>query len=222
MRMVMYFYVHKFKFCFDKLFNLCASNKELEVRTMRILQTVLSVLLMTVFAGQISAQSLSKAEKKRLKKEIKAYKKDPASYKKMMDRNRTTIQEQEEVITELTNQLDEQNKKIAALNDSLRSIRGRYEALMQKPSCTEVPKGTVYAVQIGYFKELDLKAFNADPRMAKAEVIDGAKRYVIGYFKNPQDALNFRSDIQKLGISDAFVSQYVNGTRNKEYDALKE
>jgi len=35
------------------------------------------------------------------------------------------------------------------------------------------------------------------------------------------DAVQFSNDIKTLGISDAFVSQYIDGERNMEFDALK-
>ncbi len=35
------------------------------------------------------------------------------------------------------------------------------------------------------------------------------------------DAVQFSNDIKALGISDAFVSQYVDGKRNMTFDALE-
>jgi len=36
------------------------------------------------------------------------------------------------------------------------------------------------------------------------------------------DAIQFSNDIKKLGIKDAFVSQYEDGVRNMTFDALEE
>ena len=65
------------------------------------------------------------------------------------------------------------------------------------------------------------KFLNDKLKTIKAEEIGGAKRYVIGHFENVMDALQFSNDIKALGINDAFVSQYTNGVRNMDYDALE-
>jgi hypothetical protein len=82
--------------------------------------------------------------------------------------------------------------------------------------------GTVYQVQMGYYQYLDLVSFNEKLKTIKAEEVDGAKRYVIGHFENVMDAIQFSNDIKKLGIKDAFVSQYEDGVRNMTFDALEE
>ena len=68
---------------------------------------------------------------------------------------------------------------------------------------------------------MDLVSFNNKLKVVKAEELDGAKRYVIGYFESVMDAWQFASDIKALGIEDAFVTQYVNGERNMSFDALE-
>ncbi|MFT4522173.1 MAG: septal ring factor EnvC (AmiA/AmiB activator) [Bacteroidia bacterium] len=189
---------------------------------MKFLRILASVFVLVILAGGVNAQTFNKTEKKKLKKEIKAYKKDPASYKKMKIKNKEGIDSRDDIITNLTAQLDEANVRNRALSDSLNAITRRYSALMIKyRNSNEVPNGTVYAVQIGYFKQLDLKSFNGEPKRIKAEVVGEAKRYVMGYFTKLEDAVAFGSEIQKLGVSDAFVSEYINGTRNMEFDSLK-
>jgi len=189
---------------------------------MRILKAILVLGLVGVFSFQGQSQQLSKAEKKKLKKEIKAYKKAPDTYKDMKNRNKKDIAERDETIEALTAQLDAQNTKNKALKDSLSALMGKYQSVMSKyQNVGAVPSGTVYAVQIGYFTELNLESFNEQARFIKAENVDGAKRYVIGYFSELPGAVQFGEDIKKIGIDDAFVSQYINGQRNMDFDALK-
>jgi len=185
---------------------------------MRIVK-IITLVLAGVFTTQIaSAQNLSKVEKKRLKKEIKRYKKDPAQYKKMKTRNKEEIAQRDETIGELTKRLDEQNDEMRALRDSFIVLSKKYNNLKAKGS-TEIPEGTVYAVQIGFFKLLQLDEFNSRVRTIRAENQDGGKRYVIGYFRDLESAKQFNEEIKTIGIDDAFVSQYINGTRNREFDA---
>ena len=53
---------------------------------------------------------------------------------------------------------------------------------------TELPEGTVYQVQMGFYQYLDLVSFNDKLKTVRAEEIDGKKRYVIGHFDNLLDA----------------------------------
>ena len=188
---------------------------------MKILKTLLVMGLVGLFSFQGQSQTLSKAEKKALKKEIKGYKKSPVSYKAMKERNKKDLRERDETIEALTSQLDALNTKNKSIKDSLSSLVASHQSLMAKQQALgEIPNGTVYAVQIGYFTELNLESFNNQIRSIKAENVMDAKRYVIGYFNDLNGAVQFGEDIKKIGIDDAFVSQYINGERNMEFDAL--
>ncbi|MBO6515495.1 MAG: hypothetical protein JJ975_03000 [Bacteroidia bacterium] len=187
---------------------------------MRLLKAI-TFLLAVVFSLNIAqAQNLSKAEKKKLKKELKQYKKDPSSYKKMKTKTKEEMDQRDVTIAELTKQLDQQNVELRALRDSFASLNRRFNNLMEAGSM-DIPRGTVYAVQIGYFELLKLDEFNKRIRTIRAENQGGGKRYVIGYFTDLNDAMEFGDEIKTIGIDDAFVSQYVNGVRNMKFDAQK-
>jgi hypothetical protein len=188
---------------------------------MKVLKTLLLMGLVGIFSFQGQSQNLSKAEKKALKKEIKGYKKHPVSFKAMKERNKKDIRERDETIEALTSQLDAVNAKNKSIKDSLNQLVSSYQALMTRQQALgEIPIGTVYAVQIGYFTELNLESFNNQIRSIKAENVEGAKRYIIGYFSDLSGAVQFGEDIKKIGIDDAFVSQYIDGERNMSFDAL--
>lgn len=187
---------------------------------MKLFKTCAILLIGSLSIGTTYAQKLSKAEKKQLKKEIKQYKKNPVSYKKMKEQNKMEIDQRDETIAELTTQLDQQNMRLRQLQDSFNNLSKKYRNLMAAGS-TNIPDGTVYAVQIGYFQLLKLDEFNRRIRTIRAEEQDGGKRYVIGYFKDLDNAMQFNDEIKTIGIEDAFVSQYINGKRNMKFDAQK-
>lgn len=187
---------------------------------MNLVKTFTFIILSLFAVSTVNAQKLSKAEKKQLKKELKQYKKDPITYKKAKEKAKVEIDERDETIVELTKQLDQQNMRLRQMEDSLDAMGKKYRNLLAKGS-TEVPSGTVYAVQIGYFELLQLDEFNSRVRTIRAENQEGGKRYVIGYFTNLDQAIKFGDEIKTIGIDDAFVSQYVNGVRNMTFDAQK-
>ena len=179
-------------------------------------------LICFVFASvNVTAQTLSKKEKKALKKEIKSYKKNPEKWVKMLKFHDNQLAELNAKIEDLKAKLAAEKAEKAELAAKLQDLEMQYLTLKKNMPSTTLPDGTVYQVQMGYYEYLDLMSFNTKLKTIKAEEIDGKKRYVIGHFDNLMDAVQFSNDIKTLGISDAFVSQYIDGERNMDFDALK-
>jgi hypothetical protein len=190
-------------------------------------KTVLLFLSLFVAAcfTTASAQTMTKAEKKALKKEIKTYKKNPEKWVRLMNRHKDEVIALEEEVANLKEQLKELQAlrdKNAELQVKLAVLNAKYNNLLNTMPSTTLPKGTVYQVQMGYYENLNLISFNNKLKTVKAEEVGGAKRYVIGYFEDLMDAVQFNNDIKTLGVDDAFVSQYIDGERNMDFDALKE
>ena len=181
----------------------------------------LLTLLFVISFTAAEAQSLSKKEKKALKKEIKTYKKDPEKWVRMQNSHKKEIKVLSDEVTALKAKIAADNAERLVLADKLVALEAQYAILKKSMPTTELPAGIVYQVQMGYYQYLDLVSFNDKLKTIKAEEIGGAKRYVIGHFENVMDALQFSNDIKALGINDAFVSQYKNGVRNMDYDALE-
>ncbi len=59
---------------------------------------IFAVLVLSVFAiNSAQAQKLPKAEKKRLKKELKQYKKNPITYKKAKEKTKLEIDNRDQI-----------------------------------------------------------------------------------------------------------------------------
>jgi hypothetical protein len=126
----------------------------------------------------------------------------------------TTIISKNKQLELTLNELNIENNKLENLVQELS------EKLLEATD-DKLPSGTVYKVQMGYFKQLNLQSFNGQNRYIKAEDVEGAKRYTVGFFQTVDEAMQFANDVKKLGIQDAFVTQYINGERNMTFDALK-
>ncbi|MFB1013956.1 MAG: hypothetical protein QMC68_09395 [Bacteroidia bacterium] len=188
---------------------------------MKKIALALLTLFFVLSFTSAEAQSLSKKEKKALKKEIKTYKKDPEKWVRMQNSHKKGIKALSDEVTDLKAKLATDNAEKRVLADKLVALEAQYASLKKSMPTTNLPAGTVYQVQMGYYQYLDLVSFNDKLKTIKAEEIDGTKRYVIGHFETVMDALQFSNDMKALGISDAFVSQYTNGVRNMDYDALE-
>ncbi len=186
-------------------------------------------ILLLVVAFFVSTKSsfaqekLTVAEKKALKKEIKAYKKNPASYKDAKVKNEKKIADLEVELEALRNQLSTEWSKV----DSLKTIIAENEQTIDEfeksaIDCGKVPsQGTVYSVQIGNFNKLDLRSTFNTGKGLRTENYTGGNAYLIGNFNSVEEAIQFANDIKKLGITNAFVTQYIDGSRNVGYDAAK-
>ena len=77
-------------------------------------------------------------------------------------------------------------------------------------------EGRCYQIQIGLYKKFALTQYLDKPKYLGFEQVDGAYRYRIGYFQNYQEAIYFLEDIRKMGIKDAFITEYQNGERQND------
>ena len=182
------------------------------------------IILVTLgfFINQsVQAQELTKTQKRALKKEIRTYKKNPEKWVKMQNQHQDKVKELSDEIARLNAQLKTAELTSEQLAEQLKLEQLRYVELEKTIPSTELPEGTVYQVQMGFYQYLDLVSFNDKLKTVRAEEIDGKKRYVIGHFDNLLDAVQFSNDIKRIGVSDAFVTEYIDGKRNMNFDAYK-
>ena len=183
---------------------------------------VILVSLGFFFCNTVQAQELTKTQKRALKKEIKTYKKNPEKWVKMLNKHDAKVKELNDEIAKLNAQLKASELNAEKLAEQLKLEQLRYAELEKTIPTSELPDGTVYQVQMGFYQYLDLVSFNDKLKTVRAEEVDGKKRYVIGHFENLLDAVQFSNDIKRIGISDAFVTQYIDGERNMNFDAYEE
>ncbi|MBK7149310.1 MAG: hypothetical protein IPH78_10950 [Bacteroidetes bacterium] len=206
--------------------------------------------LFTAFTFTLSAQELSKDEKKRLKDELKNYMSDLAGYKAKMQDIRSTLDSNEAEIkrnkddiaflstkqAELENRIADFDKEVVKCNEELNILKGnpapgtdpeKINAVMGTIN-NAAQKGTVYKVQIGLYKEFNINKYFDQPRYIGYEEVDGMNRYIISYFPDESVATQFVEDVRKMGVKDAFVSKYIDGVRvyewskNPKYKGLTE
>lgn len=188
---------------------------------------ILSFLIAFTWSN-ISAQELSKEEKKQLKTQIKDLKKNPAKLKKLNDNIEMlgiAIEQQFEDISILKNNLQSRDITLTGLKDSLNALA--YELETAKESHSNLTKGEQafdgqseyqYRIQIGLFKNLDITHLFTSEKYLMHEDINGAYRYSVGNFTSEIDAEAFKVEIRKLGIKDAFVTKYKDGERTTKIE----
>lgn len=183
---------------------------------------ILASLVAMTLACATNAAELSREEKKAIKAELKQYKKNPASFKAMMDKNKedleaaaATISKNKEQINQLTNDFADAQAKLIERGNQLKECQNK-----PVPKCPEPAdplaapvSGTVYKVQLGLYKKLDINSDFAKPKIVGFEKTEGMNRYVVNYFDTKEEAEHFAGDLRKLGLKGAFVAKYENGER---------
>jgi hypothetical protein len=168
-----------------------------------------------------------KAEKKLWKKKAKTYAKSPLSLrddleavnKQLKDCNarnkdlQAKLVSQENTIDSLQAALSAKIAELSALNTKYDKLQAAYEA-QKNVTDKNIQPGLIYHVQVGAYVHFDMNQHLVHTdKTFEGENRDGMNKYMMGNFRDLANAEAFRDDIRKLGIKDAFVVPYIDGTR---------
>lgn len=190
--------------------------------------------LVLLFAGSQTFAQLSKQEKKEWKKKAKEFKKNPQALKtlteekKVADDNVTTLTTQTK---QLQATISDKDAKIAELEDQLARLRSELTAakaelaqLKENPVINpmDFSKGVVFKVQIGAFKNKDLKKyFDNNPNFGGEATDKGEQKLTIGVFRDYWEADTFKKYMRDMGVKDAWIVPYKDGQRVEIKDVLE-
>ena len=88
------------------------------------------------------------------------------------------------------------------------------------PLNPKLPKGLIYKVQVGAFRNpIPQNLFKGFAPISAEKVKDDITRYRVGYFKTLKNANDAKNQVRSLGYKDAFVVALNNGSRIKLSEA---
>lgn len=209
---------------------------------MRIL-TLLFVLALVFSGSQSYAQELSKDEIKAIKSELKQYRKDPASFQQLKDEHRLFRKQKEDAERQLnalradqgqgSDQLARKQQEVVDLNNQLMSAQATIQRLetelSNRPTTTTNPTptfkdnfvaGLVYRVQIGAYRKVTVPGQEQSSDQMTVESSDGMQKILIGNFRNYDEAKELGDYFKRIGLKDAWVVPYRDGTRISLKEAL--
>lgn len=107
--------------------------------------------------------------------------------------------------------------KIADLEQLNDSLKQRIDMLQNTPQPIVgghiEDEGLHYEVQIGAFKYFNLNQYRQAFDHLKSEAADSLDKYTLAKFRTYDESVNFKKDIQHLGIKDAFIVPKMDGKR---------
>lgn len=197
------------------------------------------VSLLLVF-GFTSIAQLSKEEKKEWKAKYKAYKKDLEGFKILVEENGTLkgelsnaknqladvkskMSDKDARISDLQDENARMKSQVAAANASAQEARN---ALNSKPASTPQVSpmssdGVVFKVQVGAFEKKDLSGFFENNPMFSGETEEGMQKITLGFFRDYWEADTFKKHLREMGVKDAWIVPYKDGSRVPIKDVLE-
>jgi len=198
---------------------------------MKKLTILLAVLFCVATIGTVHAQ-LDKKEAKEWKKKMK--KTTPEQFKRMYDENASLKQEISSLqgqLSSIQSNIGDKDAKIAELTERNRELeaeaaQARQAMTQPKPQPSSGPvvdeSGVVFKVQIGAFKNKDLsKYFDNNPNFSGETDADGTQKITLGIFRDYWEADTFKKYLREMGVNDAWIVPYKDGTRVAMKDVLE-
>lgn len=197
------------------------------------------VLSLCLLIGFSASAQLSKDEKKEWKQKYKAYKKDLEGFKDLVEENgvlKSQLSSTKNQLASIQSELSQKDAQIAELQDratraeaqvasARQAEREAKAALASKPSGGGGPaydqSGVVFKVQIGAFKKKDLSKFFENNIMFTGETEDGLQKITLGFFRDYWEADTLKKYLREMGVKDAWVVPYKDGTRVPIKDVLE-
>lgn len=200
----------------------------------------LFLVTLTVVPEAVQAQELSRKERKRLKKQQKSRLKE---MKKMGAQEFQKLQEQQQAVKEraasleselesVKGQLEGKDSEIRQLKDQVRRLEGELQEvraeLEAKPEPQNIPlsneydEGLVFRVQIGAYRDKNLQQYLETSENFNGETDpQGLQIYTLGNFRDYWEADKFKKYLRAMGVRDAWIVPYQDGSRVPIKDVLE-
>ena len=202
---------------------------------MKNLVLILAIIF-CVSAVNVTNAQLTKKEEKEWKKKLK--KTTPDQFKRMYDENASLKSEVSSIQGQLSGvqgsmgekdatiaELTEQNRKMEAqVNAAKKAIAKAQQEAEEKPATTSAigDDGVVFKVQIGAFRNKDLsKYFENNENFGGETDPDGVQKITLGKFRDYWEADTFKKYLREMGVNDAWIVPYKDGTRVAMKDVLE-
>lgn len=197
-------------------------------------KSLIIIVTLTFISSLLFAQ-----DDKPIRKEWEKKKKDTDAleFKKVYDENEALKSD----IAAKKNSLADLENSVAQKSEEIRKLKEEYELYKNNVNTATAPeknntdatmttpekrltltKGIVFKVQIGAFKNKDLRKYFENNKNFSGDVDpDGIKKYTLGYFNEYWEAETFKKYLREMGVRDAWIVPYKDGQRVSIRDVLE-
>ncbi|MEM8893514.1 MAG: Ezrin/radixin/moesin family protein [Bacteroidota bacterium] len=196
---------------------------------MKRIAIFLTAAICLLGVAEVNAQ-MSKAEMKEWKKRIKQL--QPEQYKNLLDENKAMkaeISQLEDQVGSYDAQIEERDNKVNELQTQVQNMRNEVLAAQERSKNTAQERGgvvgtdgVVFKVQIGaYTNKEDLSKYSANSTNFDAESENGVQKFTIGAFRDYWEADTFKKYLREMGVKDAWIVSFKDGSRVPIKDVLE-
>ncbi len=200
---------------------------------MKNLVLILAIVFCVSAVNTATAQ-LTKQEVKEWKKKLK--KTSPEQFKRMYDENSSLKSEVSSIqgqLSSIQGSMGQKDAKIAELTEETRKMEAQVNAAKKAIAKAQQDaegqqgvsfddSGVVFKVQIGAFRNKDLsKYFENNPNFGGENDGDGVQKVTLGRFRDYWEADTFKKYLREMGVNDAWIVPYKDGTRVAMKDVLE-
>jgi hypothetical protein len=168
------------------------------------------------------------AEKKKLKKELRTYRKmKPMEIRNMKMTYESRLKDKkaldlrvknlQRTSDSLQNIINNNSTRMAQLEAQLKAA----ESANANAARTNVAKGYYYRVQLGAFKQYNIKSKSASDESFSTENADAMNKLTLGLFYTLAEADQFKEDVRRMGVKDAYVVPFKDGKRITHKEAAE-
>ena len=202
-----------------------------------------SRVVLTLFIGILTASlafgQMTKAEQKAHKKEMKEWKKrkkrmSSEDFKELVDNQiqlkaaaagaLSDIESLENQVATKDGQIGDLQKQVTRMQASYQAAQRELDNLQQNIATQPVYNpdlingedfsvGVVFKVQVGAFRKVDLEKYAETSKDFSQEEGEELRKYIIGNFRNYEDANVLKRYLREMGVDDAWVVPYRDGIR---------
>ncbi len=203
------------------------------MKTTRTFILLLGIFVATVAVAQTEdVRPLTKKEKKEWRKKKKRMSEE--DFRMLYEQNtamKATIASSEGEIASLESQVSSKDEQISDLQKQVTRMQAAYQAaqrelenLKAQPAAQpaynpnvvngeDFSVGVVFKVQVGAFRKMDLEKYAETSKEFNQEEMEELRRYVIGNFRNYEDANVLKRYLREMGVQDAWIVPYKDNKR---------
>lgn len=204
---------------------------------------ILGLAIAFFSVSSVQAQ-LTKDEKKQWKATYKVYKKDLESFKALVEEHaemKGKLSSANSQLASLQSELGDKDDLVTQAQARIRQLEGdvssakaaQRKAEVELANAASMPvvntetgsktiAGVVFKVQIGAFRNKDLsKYFENNENFGGETDGDGTQKITLGVFKDYWEADTFKKYLREMGVNDAWIVSYKDGTRVPLKDVLE-
>ena len=192
---------------------------------MKNLVLIVCLMFCASFVQQAHAQ-LSKKEKKEWKKRQKSLPLE--EFKRIVEESSSLkgkVSSLEGQVSSLQSRVGDKDAEINRLKSDLAAAREEASSAAAGPvetvNETRTAQGVVFKVQIGAYKNMDLKKYESAGGDFAAEDADGIQKFTLGSFGDYWEADTFKKYLREMGVKDAWIVPYKDGVRVPIKDVLE-